>query len=112
MTKKIFSILALTLAISSVASANVRFREITSYEEIPGQLPATLMLTFKLACFEKFVDVIRHDTRNEKTNEVTIAVGGLVDGDPTPCPSNSGKLISVEAGGTFSGVPYHIEAIH
>jgi hypothetical protein len=108
---KILGAIILVFAFSSMASATARFKSIESYAEVPGQLPAKLMLTFRLTCFEHIVDVVRKDIRDPITNEVTIYVGGIVDGKPVPCPSNAGKLVSVEAGGTYSGVQYPVEAI-
>jgi hypothetical protein len=111
MAKKILTVLTMSLAFSSMASAKLVFHPISSYQEIGGTLPPKLQVTFELSCFEKLVSVIRHDIRDSATNEVTIAVGGLVDiASPRPCP-NQKVLVDADAGNTFSGVQYHIEAI-
>ena len=105
---KKYILLVSALLISSLASADVRFIPVKRYAEKEG-LPPQLELTFDVACYETFLEVIRKDIRNPSTGKVTIAVGGLVTSLPLPCVGFSEQTVS--GGNTYSGVSFEIVPI-
>lgn len=109
MTKILSKItIASLLLTSSFAYADLRFIEAKSFTEKDG-LPPQIELTFKVACYETFLGVVRNDIRDAKTGKVTIAVGGLVNFLPLPCAGSVDKTFP--AGNSYSGVEYEIVPI-
>jgi hypothetical protein len=89
---------------------NFRFVEASSFKEKNG-LPPKLEITFDFFCNEEFLQVIRYEKIDPKTNKITIAVGALVQENAlSSCAGKKRKLV-VDAGTTFSGRDYEITRI-
>lgn len=104
-------LLGLCFSLGLQASDANRYRVIpfTSYFESAG-LPPDLFVNFKLKCNQKFLSIIRHEDVDRATHRVSIAIGGLVSEGSANCSATLNDL-TVNAGKTFSGVEYTVEAI-
>lgn len=98
------SLLFSLLLISSYTSA-AEFKQVKKYSELSG-LPPRLNLVFEINCDEHFIDFLRKDLVNEKLNEVSIYVGGIIYRSFEPCMGYGEH--SIDAGYLYSGRKYRV----
>lgn len=114
MAKLFIFILSNLLVIKTQATettlSNFRFVEALKIEE-KSNLPPKLEMTLEIYCNEKFAKLIRHEVVNPKTNETTIALGGLVFADLLSSCAGVKKIIKIDAGSSYSGRKYELTKI-
>ncbi len=104
----------LLFIVQSASSAEAKKTTLTKIKSYTtsDSLPPELNVTFDLACNEKFVKVVRHETSNKLLDFVTINLGVLIEQDSNVTCKTAPKQMTVSAGKTFSGRKYDVSLIH